>query len=476
MASLVTRIRRQALHEAIPFALPLGLCVAFLITGASGNALVNLALQLLAVALLLVCVWSRRLRPLPEVSRYFSVLAVLFVGLVALQLLPLPASIRRGLPGGQEVANAFQLIGAEMGLTPISLTPTESFAAITMLLIPLGLLVFSSKLAWSALTKRLVPVLAGVGLLSFALGIAQVGAPGSGFYFYENTNVGLPVGFFANANHQACFLAMVIPFCFVGARRAQGNVPLRRRVEALAGVYVVAALVLCFGIVFTGSFAGFGLMAIAVTAGVLIFQPDLLRRRLFLIAAPVAAGITLTVLMVTSDDLLSLIGGGEDGRSLNRGDIWATTFRMIGDYWLTGSGLGSFPDIYRLYEDPEVLTNTYVNHAHNDYLEFWVETGVAGLLLLGLALAALVNLTLFAWQRPIIQPGTAMKRAAVVALWLPVLHSLVDYPLRTPAIALFASLCIAVIVANPAKTTRSAVRRPQSETPAADAMSQTVEI
>ena len=43
-----------------------------------------------------------------------------------------------------------------------------------------------------------------------------------------------------------------------------------------------------------------------------------------------------------------------------------------------GSGLGTFEDIYRTQERPETVTNAFLNHAHNDYLELWLETGLVG--------------------------------------------------------------------------------------------------
>ena len=47
-----------------------------------------------------------------------------------------------------------------------------------------------------------------------------------------------------------------------------------------------------------------------------------------------------------------------------------------------GSGLGTFEKVYRMAEDPAKVDRYYVNHAHDDYLELAVETGLPGIILM----------------------------------------------------------------------------------------------
>ena len=109
-----------------------------------------------------------------------------------------------------------------------------------------------------------------------------------------------------------------------------------------------------------------------------------------------------------------------------RREISASTLRMIQRRPWTGFGLGTYATVY-----PEFAlfdTGLTVDHAHNDWAEWTTEGGIPMLaLLMGLALASL---------RPAIRSGWAMGIQAVF------LHSLVDFPLQTPAIAflLFAQL------------------------------------
>ena len=95
------------------------------------------------------------------------------------------------------------------------------------------------------------------------------------------------------------------------------------------------------------------------------------------------------------------------------------------------SGLGSFARVYDLYEDPASVTNTFVVHAHNDYAELALETGVPGNLLMLLFLAWWAA----AWRIWQSAEAGPFARAAAIASAAILAHSLVDFPLRTAAIA-----------------------------------------
>jgi O-antigen ligase len=108
-----------------------------------------------------------------------------------------------------------------------------------------------------------------------------------------------------------------------------------------------------------------------------------------------------------------------------------------------GSGVGSFENIYRLYEDHERLDpNTIVNHAHNDYVEIAMETGVPGLIVLALFLAWWGIAVWRVWKNDVDGP---YARAAAVASAAILAHSVVDFPLRTAAISAFFAMCLGLL-------------------------------
>jgi hypothetical protein len=102
-----------------------------------------------------------------------------------------------------------------------------------------------------------------------------------------------------------------------------------------------------------------------------------------------------------------------------RRELLLSSVAMAADRPLTGFGLGTWPVVYPAYARFD--NGLVANHAHNDWAEWMVEGGVPFLALL--AMLAL-------WS----------VRPALDSLWgmgVPVIfvHSLVDYPLREPALA-----------------------------------------
>lgn len=127
----------------------------------------------------------------------------------------------------------------------------------------------------------------------------------------------------------------------------------------------------------------------------------------------------------------------------------ATSGRAIGDFFPWGSGLGSFRSVYQLYEDPARVNDTYVRHAHNDYVELALETGLPGILLIVAFLAWWVRIASRAWRNV-----DAYARAASIASGAILLHSLVDFPLRTPAISALFAMCLSLLVQRPRAVAR----------------------
>jgi hypothetical protein len=114
-----------------------------------------------------------------------------------------------------------------------------------------------------------------------------------------------------------------------------------------------------------------------------------------------------------------------------------------------GSGFGTFAPIYEKFEPRTSLGNRYVNHAHNDWLELWLTGGAPAIMLAVGFLAWLAASAFRLWSRD--QPEApvldlVLAQAAPIVIVLLLLHSALDYPLRTAALSvLFATACAYLI-------------------------------
>ncbi len=139
-----------------------------------------------------------------------------------------------------------------------------------------------------------------------------------------------------------------------------------------------------------------------------------------------------------------------------RASITPTTARAVWDALPFGSGLATFVPVFRVYEEQGKLLQASVNRAHNDWVEFPLETGLPGLLLMGLFLAWLVLRAAPFWiNRPPLPPRDRLVGcAASLAIGLLLAHSVVDYPLRTGAMFGYFALFCALLVPPPAPARR----------------------
>jgi hypothetical protein len=119
---------------------------------------------------------------------------------------------------------------------------------------------------------------------------------------------------------------------------------------------------------------------------------------------------------------------------LDRPQIALTTLSAIAATLPLGSGYGTFDIVYPSAESDVAVSASFINHAHNEPLELLLEGGVPAVV------AMLAYLVLIGWRLPAAR-RSPLALAALCGIGFILIHSLVDYPLRTAAlVAVFALL------------------------------------
>ena len=414
----------------------LGLCL--ILGGASnGGFAANLILQVLALGMLVSAMWHRADQSLSRPARRLALLLVAAVALVALQFLPLPHALWE-LSGGRARLYAESIMaGGPPSPLLVALAPYEALASAVWALPALALGV--AMLRWRAWQgEHLAWAIVSVMALSVGLGAAQLaGGPQAAAYFYAITNRDMTVGFFANSNHLASLLLVSLPFLAALVRNAaRRSGPSRSAVHFAASGFALVAVV---GLFANGSLAGYGLVLPVLLASGLILVPARVSRRLapLVLVLAVAGGAAL---VLPSEELWPGLGEASTFAPGGRAVMWETTWRALRDFMPLGSGLGSFPETYHLYENPVLIEAAMVNHAHNDYLEVLLELGVPGGLLILTFLAWWGRRAVQVWRSG---STTPFAWAAMVSTATLMAHSIVDYPLRTAGLAsVFIACCV----------------------------------
>lgn len=421
-------------------AAPIYLLACLVLGGSAQGIWQNAVLQLAGLAIIAWAAFASSEEPLSRSVKQLLILAIAAIAIVVLQLVPLPASLwAHGARA--EIADGYRLLGRPLPSLPVSLTPYDSIAALLGFIPAAALFVAIVRFKPRRAGWLAAAVLAGA-VLGTMLGALQVASGGSNsrWYPYRETNLGAGVGFFANANHMATLLVISLPF--IAALAAVGRGRGMQRYSALLTVLAGVALIMLIGIAINGSLAGYALALPVLGASLLILLPRSSRYRRWAILVAALAAIAAAVALASSS-----AGSGHIARDANtsvqsREAILTKTGKATADYMPLGTGLGSFVKVYRLYESPDSVSSEYVIHAHNDYAEIALELGVPGIILILLFLVWWLAAVTSVWRKG---EGGPFAQAASIASAAVLVHSVVDFPLRTAAISGCFAVCLALI-------------------------------
>ena len=175
-------------------------------------------------------------------------------------------------------------------------------------------------------------------------------------------------GWFASANYLSMYL---VPILLLGIILVQTGKPWQRWVTYLAWGLGGVALYFSF------SFGGWLALIGASLVWVILYW----RRRWW----EWIWGIILPGLAVISQwdspRLQAMVNLTARSSVSVRWQVWQTAMLIIKKHWLTGIGLGEFRDQYLSYANQLFSPpwETAILHAHNVYLQFWINTGLLGL-------------------------------------------------------------------------------------------------
>lgn len=139
----------------------------------------------------------------------------------------------------------------------------------------------------------------------------------------------------------------------------------------------------------------------------------------------------LTYFFSRAEAIERLFAGTSTGES--RTEFWKVSIELFWKYFPMGSGSGSFVEVYQIVEPTRLLDATYLNRAHNDWVEIVVTFGLPGVIGLMLASAAFLWRTVKLWRNADSSHRyVAFGRLASVCMAIIAVASVSDYPLRTP--------------------------------------------
>ena len=409
-------------------------------------------------------------RPMSQPLRIFLLLLFL---LPLTQLLPVPMALWAELPGRAFYAGAMRLagdVGEGFGWRAMSLIPSTTEAAWLTLLPPLAVFLVALRLD----RERLLVLV--MVFLSIAAGEALLGLIQYGQSWMSDGNA---LGTYTNRSHLAGLLEMALPVGLAllaaaaghgrpahsAGRHGRRKPTLRRWLARLnvarvnqTAAFGALSLAILIGLIFTRSRTGIGLAMLGIVLCVLMFAYRLGGRNAYgVIGTITASGVGLAGLigLVPVWNRFAFTDPFEDARW----GIFNATAQVIGEFFPLGSGAGTFLEVMRRFH-PAMFPGVVINRAHNDYLEWLLEFGLAAGVLIAVWLLFYLRQWGRVWTRGDWTPFHFAQAGAGIALLMMMLHTLVEFNLRTPANAVFTAFLAGVFFHRSLHQEEPRARRP----------------
>jgi O-antigen ligase len=358
-------------------------------------------------------------------------LGLIVIGLV--QLLPVRSDVADGLLGAPPVAS-------------LSLNPYATRLFIVQLIV--YLVFFVAALTFVNNQKRLknivlLSIIFGAAMAFFGI-LQRLASPEALIYGLRPTPHAIPFASFVNQHHFAAFmnmtLGLTLGILFGKAAKKDKNLLL-----------LIAAFLMGIALILTGSRGA--LISFVGVLGFLV-APYFLNKndsaktgentgnqsRSFILIAALAliVGLFGAVFLLGEDQsLVRGVGlqGGQADLTNGRIHFWTIALKIFFDYPILGAGLNAFGVAFTRYDAWNGVFR--VEQAHNDYLQTLADAGIVGFVCIAAFIYLLFKNALAVMKSSPSVYRRSVAHGALAGCFGILVHSLFDFPLRTPSNAFF---------------------------------------
>jgi O-antigen ligase len=257
--------------------------------------------------------------------------------------------------------------------------------------------------------------------------------------FSGTSELGLGMGTFVNRNHFAGYLLMVIPLT-IGFLFSRGAQSFRKpthwlhRLSVLDGKSLLigfSAVVMILGLILSASRMGILSLLFSFSLIILLVRNPregsrFSKRSVFILGLAILWGASIGLDAVISRFFLI-----SDDLGMRR-MIWENTQKIVKDFPVVGSGLGTFTQVFPMYRSFHI--RGLVTHAENDFLQLVSEVGIMGFgLVLVLFLILIVRAVSNVRSLSLTEPQRYIGIGGLVGILALMCHSLVERNLQVPA-------------------------------------------
>ncbi len=295
------------------------------------------------------------------------------------------------------------------------------------------------------------PLLAVFAILQYILFNGKI------YWIRELTEGGTPFGPYVNRNHYASIVAMVFPLLvslFLYYKPSVTYSTLKERIVELfsqnrTNLHILigfSCIIIATSVFLSLSRGGIISLSLSMVFFGILFAVTERRRTGWLIMV-ISAFIVIAVgwfgwepIIERFERLKSPSGGIADLRP----DIWRDSLEIARDFPVTGTGYGTFVNIYPAYKS--LKTMKIVDHAHNDYIEAVAEGGVVGTALFLFFILSVIVHSYGRFRQRKDKYCKYLYIGALSGMLAITIHSFTDFNLHIGANGLYLFLLLALLV------------------------------
>lgn len=396
---------------------------------------------------------------------------IFFAGLlyVVLQLIKLPGSVVKFLS-----PNAFELRNILFeGISVLQLSLNVEGGIITLCQLVTFYLVFYLSIQffsdYKKIKKTIYIISIFAGLLAISSILQFVMTTDRVLWFRYVPVNSMAFGPYVNHNHYAGLMEMLLPLVialYYSYKPSIGGITLREKILSFferdfAYVYILFGFFSCVIMVSVfmslsrgGSFS----MIASLIFFYLFIKTFFKKRRIGLSAVFIVLLVLAGISWFGWSKLDSRFGRTIhqfENQNITRLTFWKDTAEIIKDFPLTGTGAGSFEQIYPFYQS--FISKSIIGHAHNDFMELYSDFGMLGVMIAFFFLFKVLTYIFKNLKKRKEKYVIYTACGGLAGLFAVFIHSIVDFNFQIPGNAYIFFLILGVCVSLSHTRFRSAV-------------------
>ena len=415
-------------------------------------------------------------------SAFAFILLTLFLALILFQLIPLPSEVVKFLsPKTFELRQLLSCSNLNLPpslisvshptYSPLSLFPFATEIEFFKWLCLIGFflfLLYGRLLDDTRIRSRLILVIMLVGAGEAFYGMIEFfSAHHYILYLDKGASMSSVMGTFINKNYFAGYLLMAIPLSmgFLVSRLAVQRNHFdgwRQILSSLEGKNLLIGfgiILMILGLLFSASRMGIISLLISFSLLAILFR-DRQKGKWFSKAPILVVGLALLWAgWIGLDAVISRFLSAPEDFTM-RWMLWGDTLRILRDFPVFGSGLGTFPHIFPMYRSFHI--QGMFTHAENDFLQFISDVGALGFGMLLIAFIFFLSKAVSKIRS--ISPAKSQRYiglGSLVGIFALMFHSLVERNIQIPANAFLFTFIFSLALKPGLESTKKPIHGPE---------------